>query len=38
MPEKVLVIEDEPALCETLAYNLNKEGYSVFIAADGETA
>lgn len=36
MPEKVLVIEDEPALCETLAYNLNKEGYSVFIATDGE--
>lgn len=36
MSEKVLIIEDEPALCETLAYNLNKEGYIVLTAMDGE--
>lgn len=38
MPEKVLVVEDEPALLETLAYNLGRQGYEVFTAADGPTA
>ncbi len=35
MPPKVLVIEDEPVLLETLAYNLDKQGYEVLTAADG---
>lgn len=34
--EKVLVIEDEPALLETLQYNLIRQGYQVQTAADGE--
>jgi hypothetical protein len=29
MPETILVVEDEPSLQETLAYNLKKEGYTV---------
>jgi two-component system, OmpR family, phosphate regulon response regulator PhoB len=32
----VLVIEDEDALSALLQYNLDKEGYNVTIAADGE--
>ncbi|MCB0044259.1 MAG: response regulator transcription factor [Caldilineaceae bacterium] len=35
---KVLVVEDEPALIDTLEYNLTKQGYDVSIAADGEQA
>jgi DNA-binding response OmpR family regulator len=38
MPETILVVEDEPALQETLAYNLKKEGYTVKIAGDGRVA
>jgi DNA-binding response OmpR family regulator len=38
MPEKILVVEDEPALQETLAYNLSREGYLVETAGDGQTA
>ena len=38
MPETILVVEDEPALQETLAYNLKKEGYTVETAGDGRTA
>jgi two-component system phosphate regulon response regulator PhoB len=34
----VLVIEDEDALSALLQYNLDKEGYNVTIAADGEEA
>ena len=37
MPETVLVIEDEPGLRETLAYNLKQAGYAVEAAADGRT-
>jgi two-component system OmpR family response regulator len=33
---KILVIEDDAALAEVLAYNLRKEGYGVESAADGE--
>jgi DNA-binding response OmpR family regulator len=33
--EKVLVVEDEPTLVETLAYNLTRQGYEVFTATDG---
>lgn len=32
---KVLVVEDEPALLDTLEYNLTKQGYSVSTAKDG---
>lgn len=32
---KVLVVEDEPALLDTLEYNLIKQGYSVSTAQDG---
>jgi DNA-binding response OmpR family regulator len=35
MNDKVLVIEDEPALLETLAYNLERQGYDVVTASDG---
>jgi len=35
MQDKVLVIEDEPVLLETLAYNLRREGYEVLTASDG---
>ena len=38
MPETILVIEDEPSLQETLAYNLEKQGYIVETAGDGRTA
>lgn len=37
MAEKVLVVEDEITLLETLAYNLQRQGYSVHTAADGRT-
>jgi DNA-binding response OmpR family regulator len=32
----VLVVEDDPTLLTTLAYNLMREGYRVLTAADGE--
>lgn len=38
MPEKILVVEDEPALQETLAYSLTRQGYSVESASDGLAA
>ncbi len=38
MPDKILVVEDELSLRETLAYNLKKEGYTVETAGDGRTA
>ncbi|MEW6400459.1 MAG: response regulator transcription factor [Chloroflexota bacterium] len=38
MPETILIVEDEPALQETLAYNLKKEGYTVETAGDGRSA
>src|SRR5574340_546960 len=38
MAEKILVVEDEVSLQETLAYNLNKQGYEVETAGDGITA
>lgn len=34
----VLVVEDDPTLLSTLAYNLSREGYRVLTAADGEAA
>ena len=38
MAQKILVVEDETILRETLAYNFTKEGYSVEQAADGPAA
>jgi DNA-binding response OmpR family regulator len=38
MAEKILVVEDETILRETLAYNFTKEGYLVEQAADGPAA
>ena len=34
----VLIVEDEPPLVELLRYNIEKEGFSVQIATDGEKA
>jgi DNA-binding response OmpR family regulator len=36
MAEKILVVEDEPTLQETLAYNLKRQGYTVELASDGQ--
>jgi two-component system response regulator RegX3 len=40
MPEltRILVVEDEAALADTVRYNLEREGYAVSIAADGREA
>ncbi|HSQ26923.1 MAG TPA: response regulator transcription factor [Anaerolineales bacterium] len=38
MSEKILIVEDEPALQETLVYSLQKQGYTVKSALDGENA
>ncbi len=38
MTEKILVVEDENSLLETLIYNLKKQGYQVNSATDGRTA
>lgn len=38
MPELILVVEDEPTLQETLAYNLEKQGYRIETAGDGRSA
>ncbi len=37
MSDIILVIEDEPALQETLAYSLKSAGYQVHLAGDGQT-
>ena len=38
MAEKILVVEDEPALQDTLVYNLEKQGYTVKAVGDGRRA
>jgi DNA-binding response OmpR family regulator len=38
MDNKVLIVEDEPTLLETLEYNFTRQGYEVYTAADGLTA
>ena len=38
MGNKVLIVEDDPNLLETLRYNLRKESYDVVTAVDGEQA
>lgn len=36
--QKILVVEDEPSLADTLTYNLERQGYSVFTCGDGNDA
>jgi len=38
MADKILVVEDDTNLLETVKYNLRKEGYTIISAADGEQA
>ncbi|MBN1400217.1 MAG: response regulator transcription factor [Anaerolineae bacterium] len=38
MAEKILIVEDEPVLLETLEYNLERQGYGVVTALDGRRA
>ncbi len=38
MEEKILVVEDEPALQDSLAYNLKRQGYRVQTVGDGGAA
>ncbi|MEO1291568.1 MAG: phosphate regulon transcriptional regulator PhoB [Pseudomonadota bacterium] len=38
MAARILVVEDEEALCALLDYNLRKEGFEVVIAQNGEDA
>jgi DNA-binding response OmpR family regulator len=38
MAEKILVVEDEQALRETIVYNLEKQGYTAEAAGDGMAA
>jgi DNA-binding response OmpR family regulator len=38
MPETILVVEDEPALRDTLSYNLKKDGFTVEAVGDGRSA
>lgn len=35
---KILIVDDEPDILEFLKYNLNKEGYKVFVADNGNSA
>jgi DNA-binding response OmpR family regulator len=38
MPDKILVVEDELSLQETLVYNLERQGYEVKAVGDGKVA
>jgi DNA-binding response OmpR family regulator len=38
MSERILVVEDEPALQDTLSYNLTRQGYTVESVGDGQAA
>jgi len=38
MSDKILVVEDEPTLVETLEYNLSHQDYEVFTATEGREA
>ncbi|WP_419800684.1 response regulator transcription factor [Mucilaginibacter sp.] len=36
--QKILIVDDEPDILELIEYNLNKEGYQVFLAHNGQEA
>src|SRR3546814_2695468 len=36
--QKILVVDDEPDIVELIAYNLKREGYQVYTAANGQEA
>ncbi|MGI4021032.1 MAG: response regulator transcription factor [Janthinobacterium lividum] len=36
--QKILIVDDEPDILELIEYNLNKEGYQVFTASNGQEA
>ncbi len=36
--QKILIVDDEPDILELIEYNLNKEGYLVFTARNGQEA
>jgi DNA-binding response OmpR family regulator len=38
LKQRVLVVDDEPAILELVSFNLKKEGYDVVTAADGKSA
>jgi DNA-binding response OmpR family regulator len=38
MTPKIMIVEDEPVLLGTLAYNLTRQGYEVITASDGHQA
>jgi two-component system, OmpR family, phosphate regulon response regulator PhoB len=38
MKPRILIVEDDPALCELLSYNLGKAGFEAVIAEDGDEA
>ena len=38
MVDRILVVEDEPTLQETLVYNLTRQGYRVDAVGDGQSA
>jgi DNA-binding response OmpR family regulator len=38
MPPKILVVDDEPAVTDLLAYNLRKAGYEILLATNGSEA
>jgi DNA-binding response OmpR family regulator len=35
---KILIVEDDRNLLDTLKYNIRKEGYNTFVAVDGAEA
>jgi two-component system alkaline phosphatase synthesis response regulator PhoP len=36
--QKILIVDDEPDILELIEYNLNKEGYQVYVAHNGQDA